>query len=184
MSHFAFHKSALAGLLLFGSQFLAQAQAISGSTPGFAVTTGIVGVAGAQTAQLNVLNLQEVIPGVNPALCPATLEFYDATGTLLKQLAVANILPSTAASLPFKPPVPSTAANARAQIRAVVVTPATVVANPGSGSMPTPIIPVSIGCNVMASLEIVDDSSGATHTFTTDLRAVSSFSVLPMSAVR
>ena len=183
MSCFAFRKSALAGLLLFGSQFFAQAQAISGSVSGSAVTTGIVGVTGAQTARVNVLNLQPVIPGVTAVLCPATLEFYDDTGALLKQLALTNISPATAASLVFKPPMPSTAVNARAQIRAVVFTPSPFVANRGSEPPSALIIP-SIGCSLMPSLEIIDDSTGATHTIITDLRGMGAYRLLPLLAGR
>jgi hypothetical protein len=181
MSPFAFHKSAFAGLLLFGSQFLAQAQT-GNTTTGSAVTTGIVGVASGQTAQLNVLNLQPVTPGVT-AMCPATIEFYDAAGTQLKQLTVTNIAPGTATSLVFKPVMPSAAANARAQIRAVVVTPPTAVINPVPGPISPPVIPVNISCNVMASLEIIDDSTGATHAFTTDLRAVMAYGVVPLASL-
>lgn len=180
MSHVVIHRSALVGLLLFGSHFVAQAQTISVSTAGTSSTTGIVGVTSTQTARLNVLNLQQVVPGVTAVMCPATLEFYDDTGALLKSLAVTNISPASAASLMFKPAVPSTAANARAQIRAVVVTPPTSVVNPGT-EPPTPIIPVTRSCNVMASLEIIDDATGATHTFTTDLRSTVNYSILPMT---
>ena len=181
MSRFAFHQSALAGLLLFGSQFPTRAQTVFSSTPGSVVTTGIVGVTSTQTARLNVLNLQPVIPGVTAIACPATLEFYDDTGAQLKQLAVNNISPATAASLIFKPPVPSTAAGARAQIRAVVLIPSTSVFNPGTGSGPisSPFFPVSMSCNLMTSLEIIDDSTGATHTFTTDLRAMPAYNGVP-----
>ena len=182
MSRCAFHNTALAGLLLFGSQFVAQAQTVSSSTPGVITTTGIVGVTSTQTARLNVLNLQPVIPGVAAVACPATLEFYDDTGVQLKQLAVTNISPATAMSLVFKPAIPSTAVGARAQIRAVVFTPTASVANPGSGS--TPFMPVRAGCAVMASLEIIDDSTGATHTIITDLRAMTSYNVFPMMAAR
>ena len=186
MLRFGFHKSALAGLLLFGGQFLAQAQTVSSTTPEFAMTTGIVGVTSTQTARLNVLNLHPVIPGVAAVACPATLEFYDDTGALLKQLVVTNISPANAVSLVFKPPVPSTAVGARAQIRAVVLTPSTLIANAGSGSgsVSAPLMPVSLGCSVMPSLEIIDDSTGVTHTFTTDLRSMAFFSVFPMMAAR
>ena len=180
MSCLAFPKSGFAGLLLFGWQFLAQAQTISSSIPGSLVTTGIVGVTNSQTARLNVLNLQPVIPGVAAVLCPATLQFYDDTGALLKQLVVTNISPATTASLVFKPQVTSTAVNARAQIRAVVFTPSTSVLTPGSEPSSMPIMPVGIGCNAMPSLEIIDDSTGDTHTFTTDLRAMPAFRILPM----
>ena len=180
MSRFAIHSCALAGLFFFCSHFVAQAQTISVSTAGTASTTGIVGVTSTQTARLNVLNLQPVIPGVTAVMCPATLEFYDDTGALLKQVAVTNISPASAANLVFKPAVPSTAVGARAQIRAVVVTPSTSVVNPGT-EPPTPIVPVTRSCNVMASLEIIDDATGATHTITTDLRSMPAFSILPLT---
>jgi hypothetical protein len=184
MLRFGFHESALAGLLLFGSQFLTQAQTVSSSTPGMVITTGIVGVTSTQTARLNVLNLQPVIPGVAAVACPATLEFYDDTGAQLKQLAVTNIAPANAASLVFKPAIPPAAVGARAQIRAVVFTPAPTVANPGSGPTPMPAMPVRAGCNTMASLEIIDDATGVTHTFTTDLRSMAFYSIFPMMAGR
>lgn len=183
MLRFAFRKSALVGVLLFGWQFLAPAQTVSSGTPGSLVTTGIVGVTSTQTARLNVLSLQPVLPGVTAVACPATLEFYDDSGALLKQLAVTNISPATAASLTFKPPVPSTAANARAQIRAVVFTPSAVV-TPVTGNGSTPVMPVSVGCSVMASLEIMDDATGDTHTFTTDLRPMPSYHAVIVPAMQ
>ena len=185
MSWWAFHNGALAGLLLSGGQFLAQAQTVSSTTPGFAMTTGIVGVTSTQTARLNVLNLQPVIPGVAAVACPATLEFYDDTGAQLKQLVLTNISPASAASLVFKPAIPLTAVGARAQIRAVVFTPSPTVANPGSGPTPMPFMPVRAGCSVMASLEIIDDATGATHTVTTDLRSMMPvYGIFPVTAGR
>lgn len=181
MPRLRFHSMVLAGLLLSGFEFPAHSQTISSSTPGSALTTGMVGVTNAQTAQLNALNLQPVIPGVTAVACPATLEFYDDTGALLKQLAVTNISPSTAVSLAFKPIVPATATNGRAPIRAVIFMPSTGATNTGSGSPMMPVVPVSIGCNIMASLEIIDDATGETHTFTTDLRAMAVYRVLPLS---
>jgi hypothetical protein len=177
MSHFAIHRSALAGVFVFGSCFVAQAQTTTVSTAGIVSTTGIVGVTSTQTARLNVLNLQPVIPGVAAIICAATLEFYDDTGAMLKQLAVTNISPATAANLVFKPTVTST--SPRAQIRAVVVTPSPSV-NPGT-EPPTPTMPVIRACNVMASLEIIDDATGATHTITTDLRSMPAYSILPLT---
>jgi hypothetical protein len=178
MPRTSFLKSALSGLILFGSPFLAQAQTGPIVIAAPAMTTGIVGVTSTQTARLNVLNLHPVVPGVTAVACPATLEFYDDTGALLKQLIVTNILPAAAVSLVFKPTVPSTAVNARAQIRAVVVTPSTTV----SGPIPSPFIPVSLGCSQMASLEVIDDSTGVTHTFTTDLRAMPTYNIVPLTA--
>lgn len=174
----------MAGLLLAGSQILAQAQTISTSNPGSAVTSGIVGVTGGQTARLNALNLQPVIPGVTAVACPATLEIYDDTGAMLKQLVVTNISPASAASLVFKPVAPATPANASALIRAVVFTPSASAATAGSEPAP-PIIPVRISCNIIASLEITDDSTGETHTFTTDFRAMPAYFFSPLlGAVR
>src|SRR5260370_37870140 len=97
MSRFAIHKNALAGLLLFGSHVVMQAQTNPVSMTGIASTTGIVGVTSMQTVRLNALNLQPVIPGATAILWPATLEIYDDSGPLLKQLAVTNISPATAA---------------------------------------------------------------------------------------
>jgi hypothetical protein len=184
MSYFAFQNGALAGLLLLGSQFLARAQTVSASLPGSAVTTGIVGVTSTQTARLNALNLQPVIPGVAAVICPATLQFYDDTGALLKQLVVTNVSPATAASFVFKPPLPSTAVNARAQIRAVVFISLAAVVSPGAEPPSPSILPVGMGCNIMPSLEIIDDSTGDTRTLTTDFRAMSALRfVLPEAAV-
>jgi hypothetical protein len=169
------NKTVFAGLLLLAPCLL-PAQTILNNTPGSFMTTGIVGVTSTQTARLNVLNLQPVIPGVAAIVCPATLEFYDDSGAQLKQFAITNISPSAAASLVLKPAVPSTAVNARAQIRAVVFTPSP---SPATGPMPATF--VHTACNVMASLEIIDDSSGATHTVVTDLRAMPSYRATPMA---
>jgi hypothetical protein len=182
MPHFEFRipVSVLAGLLLSGLPFVAEGQTIS-STPQSAMTTGIVGVTITQTVRLNVLNLQPVIPGVAAILCPATLELYDDTGALLKQSTVTNIPPANAASLVFKPAVPAAPAGARAQIRAVVLTPLPYVMNSGSGPISLPTIAVNRGCSLMASLEIIDDSTGATHNLTTDLRPMSAYNVFPLT---
>jgi len=180
MSHLTLHRSLLAGLLLVGSQILAQAQSISTSNPGSAVTSGIVGVTGAQSVRLNALNLQPVIPGVTAVACPATLEIYDETGAMLKQFVVTNIAPASAASFVFKPVAQATPANnASTLIRAVVFTPSASAVTSGS-TITLPAIPVSIGCNLMASLEITDDLTGEAHTFTTDFRAMPAYVFSPL----
>ena len=183
MTRVAFCTSALAGLLLSGSQFLAQAQVIPVTNPGSAVTSGIVGVTNSQTARLNVLNLQPVIAGVAAVACPATLEFYNDAGKLLLQSAVTNISPAKAISLVFPPPATTvTASAARTLIRAVVTTPSNILMSPSTGSTSPTVMPVALGCNVMASLEIIDNSTGATHTFTTDFRPVVSTNIVPLAA--
>jgi len=169
-------RKALAGVLFFGAPILIHAQTDIPVAAGTTVTTGIVGVNGAtQTARLNVLNLQPVIPGVAAVACPVTLAFYDDTGALLKQLVLTNINPATAASLDVKP-----SGSGRAKIRASVFTPANGIANTGSDTPPA--IPLTAGCNVMASLEIIDDATGETRVFTTDLRFVTGFRLLPVLA--
>jgi hypothetical protein len=183
MPRFISGSSALMGLLLFASLLPSYGQTISSNAPQSAATTGLVGVTSTQTARLNVLNLQPIIPGVAAILCPATLEFYDDNGALLKQLAVTNISPTTAASLVYKPLV-STAVGARAQIRAVVLTGLNFGFNPGAGSPAAPTASANPVCNLMASLEIIDDSTGGTHILTTDLRTMPIFRILPPVAAR
>ncbi len=152
-----------------GAAFTSQAQTITTGTPGLTTTSGIVGASSTQTARLNVLNLQPVIPGVTAIACPATLEFYDDSGALLKQLALTNIGPATAANLVFKPTAPTSAANARAQVRAVVVTPASTVTGILSSGT-TGMLPSVPACHFLPSLEIVEDATGSTQIFTTDFR--------------
>jgi hypothetical protein len=182
MSRFPVDSSLCAVLLLAAIPCLAQAQTVNSANPGANQTTAIVGVTASQTARLNVLNLQPVIPGVTAILCPATLEFYDDSGAQLKQLVVTNISPATAASLVFKPTVPSTSTTARAQIRGVVFTPASVTTTTG-GPGTVSFFPISLGCNLMTSLEIIDDATGATHFLTTDLRSMPSFTAMPLQLV-
>ena len=179
MSRFTIPYRALAILSLCGASSFAQSSIPAlFSNPGSTLTTAIVGVTSAQTARLNVLNLQPLIPGVTAIACPATLEFHDDSGVLLKQVALTTIAPSTAASLVFKPAVSSTLPTARAQVRAAVVTPPSTPASTGSGG--GTVTPVSAGCNFFASLEITDDATGATHVFTTDLRYVTTYFALPL----
>src|SRR5579862_82747 len=74
-------KSAQLACALALSALALRAQAVPVSTT--AQTTGIVGLADAQTARLNLLN-----PGIMPpavgVVCSATVAFVDANGTLLK----------------------------------------------------------------------------------------------------
>src|SRR5580658_7763405 len=64
-------------------------------------TTGVVGIAYAQTARFNVLNTS-TNPGVSPpavgVVCSAVLSYYDGKGALLK-LATVTVLPGEIASL-------------------------------------------------------------------------------------
>jgi hypothetical protein len=170
MSCFRFPASVASGLVLFLSAFFLEAQPVSSSNPSLSVTSGMIGVSSTQTARLNVLNLEPVIPGVTPVACPATLEFYDDTGALLKQESVSNIPPATAANLVFKPTVASTAVNARAQLRAVVVTPSVSTTPTPVSSGSTSVMPVAPACTLLSSYEVMDDATGDTQSVTTDFR--------------
>ena len=174
--------AALCAALSSETRLMAQAA----TTPTFqlAVTTGVVGVVLSQTAQLNVLNVTPVIPGVTAVICTAQLEFYDAQGTLVKQMLVNNIPPGTAASLPLKrldiTSVPL--ATPRAEVRGVVRTgpsPTPPPAGTGGGA-PTIAFPVPLGCQVMTTLEVFDDATGITHVVTTDTRPMFNFGILPL----
>ena len=175
MRCFRIRQVAGAGLICLAVPFL-QAQTVSSSNPALNVTSAVIGVSSTQTARLNVLSLRPVIPGVTAIACPATLEFYDDTGALLKQLTVTDIAPATAANLVFKPPVPSTAVNARAQIRAVVVSPPVTVTSVASGTTTAMIV---AGCSFLSSFEVMDDASGNTQSVTTDFRPMPGAVVVP-----
>jgi hypothetical protein len=173
MSRCAFQRIAFAGAVLFGSQFLAQAQVTTAFQS--AVTSGIVGLASSETAQLNVLNLQE--PGTTAsataAACPVTLEFVNVSGAVVGTPLQKSIAPGQAVSAPYALP---SVTSPRTEIRAVVIT-QTVSAAAGST-----VIPVSPTCNLLPSLEIVDTSGGTTHVFTTDFRAMTPSGPQPLSA--
>jgi hypothetical protein len=172
MSARAFQRIALAGALLFASQFLAQAQStgVTQST----LTSGIVGVASGQTVQLNVLNLQETSSSATAAECLVTLEFFNESGTQQGPTLSKSMPPRTAVSQSY---TPSATATTRAEIRAVVITQSVSAA---AGST---VIPVGAACNIMPSLEIIDGSAGATQIFTTDFRAMTASGVQPLSAL-
>ncbi len=99
-------------------------------------------------------------------------------------MTVTNISPATAANLVFKPTVPSTAVNSRAQLRAVVFTPfATTTPTPvASGS--TTVIPAGPVCTFLSSFEVMDDATGNTQSLTTDFRAMSPYFAQPVAALR
>ncbi|MGP8243952.1 MAG: hypothetical protein ACLQVN_05475 [Bryobacteraceae bacterium] len=174
MSRFAFQKIAFAGAVLFGSQFIAQAQITT--TLQSASTSGIVGLASTETAQLNVFNLQEASVSASAtatsAACQATLAFYDSSGKSLVS-SVVNIAPGATASLPY---APAAAIALRTEIRAVVITQAILAASTSST-----VMPVSASCNLFPSLEIVDVSARTTHIFTTDFRVMSPSGPQPAS---
>ena len=119
-------------------------------------TTGVIGLAQGETAQLNLLN-----PGVQaPAagvLCTAAVIYFDAGGATLKTSTV-SVAPGTAGAVDLSADTDlNIAAGARRVIRAQISFPAVPVpASTGSA----PIIPAS--CSLIPTLEIFDSVSGRT----------------------
>jgi hypothetical protein len=173
MSRCPFQKIVFASAILFGSQFLAQAQSTIALQS--AMTSGIVGLASTEIAQLNVFNLQEAgtTAATTAAACLVTLEFVTPSGATLETPVTASVPPGQSASLKYALPA---AVYPRTELRAVVISPSL------SATPATSVIPVSGVCNLMPSLEIVDTSAGTTHVFTTDFRAMSPSGIQPLSA--
>lgn len=119
------------------------------------VTTGMVGLADAQTAQLNLLNPGVLAPAVG-VICSAAVQFVDDSGTVLKSTTL--MVPpgqSRAFQLHSDTDLNLVIAGDRHEIRAVITIPPVT---PVSGaSTPTPP-----ACKLVATLEIFDTVSGRT----------------------
>jgi hypothetical protein len=173
-------------LLLSGAPLLAQIVSIPAFAP--AVTTGAVGLAASQTAQLNVVNLNTATTTTPIAALPCTvqLEFWDAQGKLVKSLSIPSLAPGATASLEIKlTDVTTNTSPLRTEVRGVVrrSTPPPVT---GVTTTPTPVaqpiafIPAS--CAVATTLEIFDTATGVTQALTSDLHALEDFTLLPLPA--
>ncbi|HLG97743.1 MAG TPA: hypothetical protein VKX49_15620 [Bryobacteraceae bacterium] len=125
------------------------------------LTTGIVGIADGQTAQVNVLN-----PGVQaPALgvlCSAAVVFVDDTGNVLKS-ATFSIPPGQSKSLQLRSDTDLnlTVQGDRRQIRAMVASPSFAPATPNAAA-----------CRLAPTLEVLDTTSGKTEVVLTQVTAV------------
>jgi len=117
-------------------------------------TTGMVGIAYAQTAQLNLLNPGVLLPAVG-AICTAVVSFVDDTGTVIKSTTL-SVAPGK--SLPFtlrSDTDLNLAMDGRREIRATISIPAvTPVATASSAAIPA--------CKVIPTLEMLDTVSGRT----------------------
>jgi hypothetical protein len=114
-------------------------------------TTGMIGVADGQTAQLNLLN-----PGIQaPALgviCSATVSFVDASGGVVKSTTL-TVIPGQSQSFSIKSDTDlSLTAGQRKEIRATITIPPIP---PSTGA-------ASTTCKVFPTLEIIDTGSGRT----------------------
>ena len=135
-------------------------------------TTGMVGIAEGQTAQLNVLNLQDAAPSTAPT-CSALLTFLADDGTMLKSKTV-NVAPGTSQPLVIDSVKDLTlAVNARKEIRATITIPPVP---PPSAASTTSVKPV---CKLIGTLEIFNTLDGHTQVALGTLHLVPDVTVTP-----
>jgi hypothetical protein len=121
------------------------------------LTLGMVGLAPGQTARLYALNLQGIPAArVNLPPCNVTLSFIDDQGATLKTAAM-NIDPGKAVHLDLAHD-DVTRDSTRLQIRGVVQQTATPTPPPFA----TGALPLVLGCQATPTLEIFDNTTGAT----------------------
>jgi len=121
-------------------------------------TTGIVGIAEGQTAQLNALNLGIAPAGTSGATCSALLAFVADDGTVLKTKIV-NVSPGTSQPVVIDSVLDlNLAVNARREIRATVTIPP--VPPPSTSTTPATAV-----CKLIGTLEIFNTLDG--HTLVT-----------------
>jgi hypothetical protein len=118
-------------------------------------TTGMVGLADAQTAQLNLLNAGVLSPALG-VVCSATVAFVDASGTVLKS-GVLSLLPGKAGAFDLRDIDLKLVAGDRREIRATITIPA-FPPPPTATSTPA----TAVACKLIPTLEIFDTMSGRT----------------------
>ena len=145
-----------------------------------ASSTGMMGLAATQTAQLNVVNLSAAATTANTttiAPCEVQLEFWDATGKMIKSTTIANLAPGAAGSFSIRlADVATSTSTLRTEVRGVVRT--SPLTTSGSGVA----IPIAypLNCSVATTMEIFDNGTGVTQSSTSDLRALSGGVVVPL----
>lgn len=165
----------LAGLVMPAGSLTAQT-AISFLS---ASSTGMMGLAATQTAQLNVVNLSPATTTNSPvAPCEVQLEFWDATGKMVKSTTISNLAPGAAGSFQIKlADVTTSTSTLRTEIRGVVRSnPLTPAAGTG---VATPIA-YPFGCSIVTTLEVFDNGTGVTQSSTSDLRPLSGGVLVPL----
>jgi hypothetical protein len=120
-------------------------------------TTGVIGIADGETAQLNLLN-----PGIQPptaaleVVCTAAVSFVDSAGAVLKTMSL-TIPPGQSMSASIRSletPLSLLLPGERREIRATITTP---------GLIPVATSPTAVaGCNLIPTLEILDTMTGRT----------------------
>jgi hypothetical protein len=134
----------LLGILLFASQAHGQENPLP-APPDF--TFGMVGLAPGQTARLSVVNIGSATP--SPIPCFLELAFLDDAGKELKQRFV-QVDRGKAAFLDL----PASDDGGRVQVR-------------GIGFNPL-LIPVSLSCRLLPTLEVFNNDSGASSLILTN----------------
>jgi hypothetical protein len=123
-------------------------------------TTGMVGIAEGQTAQLNALNPGDLSGGTTVA-CSGLLTFLGDDGKVLKSMTVV-VAPGTSSHLTLDSVVDlALAVNTRKEIRATIAVPP-VPPPAGTSTTSTPVTPV---CKLIGTLEIFNTLDG--HTLVT-----------------
>jgi hypothetical protein len=129
-------------------------------------TTGVIGIAGGETARFNVLN-DYMAEAANTSICSVVLTYYAADGTLLKT-SIVPVAPGTAGYLDlFSSSDLSLTVDQRKQIRATFAvplipnTPSTGSSSSTTSTTATP--PANVpACHLIGTLEILDAVTGRT----------------------
>jgi hypothetical protein len=118
------------------------------------LTSGLVGIAEGQTAQLNALNPDVLAPATG-AICTGLLSFVDGNGKVLKSAVVA-VAPGSGAHIAIDSDKDlALAVNARREIRATILIPP--VPPPSTSAATTPV------CRLLGTLEIFNTLDGRTQ---------------------
>jgi hypothetical protein len=115
-------------------------------------TTGMVGIADAQTAQLNLLNPGVLAPALG-IICTAAVSFVDSTGAVLKS-ATLTVPPGKSMSFALRSDTDlNLVAGDRREIRATITIPP---------FFPPTAVASAPACKVIPTLEMLDTVSGRT----------------------
>jgi len=169
---------ALAGMAVLAASSFAQitsSAVVAGAAGQQVYTTGLFGLTTNQTARLNVLNLSPTIsPTASTAAnnCTVQLQFVDTANTSLKEFVQPNFTPQNGVSLDLKRTDVTGATTPRTEVRGVIIVnpnpaPAGAPSNPGY-------------CAVFPTLEVFDQTTGSTITFSSDTRAVLTGLIVPL----
>lgn len=125
-------------------------------------TTGVVGIAEGQTAQLNALNPGVASSAATSALCTGVLSFIAGDGTVLKTKTV-NVAPGTSQPLVIDSVADlALTTGERKELRATIAIAAAPTTAPTTTGSTTSVQPV---CKLIGTLEIFNTLDG--HTLVT-----------------